>query len=127
MKELAEKRERLKAEIKSLNEQLEAVDDEIFTIVQARVKPEGSTTITQDGVKLTVTVPVTVKWDEDKLREVAHRISAAGDDPENYIKFKPSVSEKDYKTWPDAIQQVFMPARTTKPGKRRIEIKEVAA
>lgn len=126
MQELARQREQIQQQINDLKEQLETVDDQIFTQVKDRIRDEGSTTLEQDGVKLTVTVPVRVSWDEARLKEVANRISAGGDDPENYIKFKPSVSERDFKTWPEAVQKVFMPARTTKAGKRSITIKEVS-
>ena len=125
MQELAKEREALRVQIDSLKAKLEEIDDQIFTQVKDRIRPEGSTTLDQDCVKLTVTVPVRVEWSAAKLKEVANRIAESGDDPEDYIKFKPSVSERDFKTWPEAVQKVFMPARTTKPGKRRIEIKEV--
>jgi hypothetical protein len=125
MRDLVKEREAVLSQINSLNEKLGKIDDNIFSLVQSRIRSEGSTTINHEGVKLTVTIPVRVSWDEAKLREVARLIASNGDDPENYIKFKPSVSERDFKAWPEAVQTVFLPARTIKPGKRKIEIKEV--
>jgi len=124
MQELIEERKQKLQEINQAKERLQEIEDQIFEQLKDQVKDQGSTTVNQDGYKITVTIPMRTTWDETKLKEIAANIKQYGDDPEQYIDFKPQVSEKAYKAWPEQIQKVFEPARTIKPGKRKIEIKE---
>jgi len=123
MQELVKEKQAIQQQVDAMKTRLEEIDEEIFSLVQDRVKPQGSTTIEQDGIKLTVTIPMRVSWDESKLRGIADMIRAANDDPEQYIQYKLSVPESKYKAWPEQIQNLFMPARTVTPGKRKIEVK----
>ncbi len=124
MQQLIEERKQKLQEIDQAKERLQEIEDQIFEQLKDQVKDQGSTTVNQDGYKITVTIPMRTTWDEAKLKEIATNIKQHGDDPEQYIDFKPQVSEKAYKAWPEQIQKVFEPARTIKPGKRKIEIKE---
>lgn len=69
-----------------------------------------------------VTVPKNTSWDQDKLNELSVNLTNMGEDPHEYIDVKASVSESKYKSWPSSLQKMFEPARTTKPGKPKIEI-----
>lgn len=124
MKRLIQERQQTLEEIKILQERVEELEDQIFQQIKDQVKPEGSTTIKQDGYKIVVTFPMRVSWDEELLRQIADRIRDAGDDPEQYIQYKLAVPESKYKAFPGAVRRIFEPARTIKPGKRSIKIEE---
>ncbi len=124
MQDLLAERQETAKKIEELQARLEELNDAIYEKVKDQVKDQGSTTLKQDGYKITVTIPVRPSWDEKKLRQVAETIRQHGDDPEEYITFKPQVSEKKYNAWPEQIQKVFEPARTIKPGKRSIKVEE---
>lgn len=82
----------------------------------------GTANIETDRYKVKVTVSKGVKWDEVVLRNIAEQIREGGQNPEDYIKYKLSVSETDYKKFGDNIQAVFEPARTVEPSKPVIKI-----
>lgn len=82
----------------------------------------GTANIETDRYKVKVVVSKGVKWDEDILRKIAVQIREGGQDPEDFIKYKLSVSETDYKKFGDNIQAVFEPARTIQPSKPVIKI-----
>ena len=124
MQELIEERKQKLQEINQAKERVKEIEDQIFEQLKDQVKEQGSTTVNQDGYKITVTIPMRTTWDEKKLKEISQTIQSHGDDPEQYIQFKPQVSESVYKSWPEQIKKVFEPARTIKPGKRKIEVKE---
>ena len=87
-------------------------------------KDTGAASFAEGGLKVTVTIPKTVKWDNALLTELAAKMRAHGDDPTNYLKLSYGVDERTYKDWPDTIQAAFLPARTVIPGKPKVEIKE---
>lgn len=122
MKELIQERQQMLDQIKTLQSRVEELEDQIFEAVKDQVKSQGSTTIKNNGHKITVTIPMRTSWDEKQLREIAERIKGGGDDPEQYIQYKLSVPESKYKAFPDAVRQIFEPARTIKPGKRSIKV-----
>lgn len=119
-----ERRSALISQIKTLQDELTTVDDAIIAELENKVKPIGSTTVDYEGSRVTVTIPVTVKWDQDKLRDIAERIRTEGDNPESYIDYKLSVKETSYKAWPGKMQKIFVPARTVSIGKTRLEVKQ---
>lgn len=122
MQKIIQERFDLLRQVEQAKARLDELDEQIFNQVKDRVKPQGSTTIKENGFKITVNIPMRTTWDGDKLRSIADSIWQHGDDPDQYITFKPSVSEKAYKAWPEAIRKVFEPARTIKPGKRSIKV-----
>lgn len=124
MNSLIQERQQLLEKIKTLQARVEELEDQIFEAVKDRVKPQGSTTVNLDDHKITVTIPMRPTWDEAKLREIADNIRYHGDDPEQYIKYKLSVPESKYKALPEAVRKIFEPARTLKPGKRKLEVKD---
>lgn len=80
----------------------------------------GTANIETASFKFKTVVSKGVKWDEDVLRQIANQIRSAGQDPETYIKYKLSVSETDFKKFPENIKQAFVPARTVEPSKPKI-------
>lgn len=124
MQKIIQERFDLLRQVEQIKARLEGLDDQIFEQVQDRVKPQGSTTIKENGHKIVVSIPMRTTWDEDKLRSIADNIRQHGDDPEQYIQYKPTVPESKFKAWPEAIRKVFEPARTIKPGKRSIKVEK---
>jgi hypothetical protein len=119
-----EKRSALILQIKALQEEVETIDEKILSELADKVKPQGSTTVEYEGRKVTVTIPMTVKWDQGLLRDIREKIRVGGDNPDEYIEIKYNVKEVAYKNWPETLQKVFIPARTITPGKKRLEVKE---
>lgn len=119
-----EKRSALILQIKALQEEVETIDEKILSELADKVKPQGSTTVEYEGRKVTVTIPMTVKWDQGLLRDIREKIRVGGDNPDEYIETKYNVKEIAYKNWPETLQKVFIPARTIMPGKKRLEVKE---
>jgi len=87
-------------------------------------KDTGAASFVDGGLKVTVTLPKTVKWDNDRLAELAAKMKDCGDDPAQYLKMTYGVDERRYKEWPGTVQAAFLPARTVTTGKPKIEIKE---
>lgn len=127
MQELIKEKQEISTRMEEMKNRLEEIDDEIFSLVQDKVKPQGSTTLEQDGIKITVTIPMRTSWDENKLREIAAKISSHGDNPEDFIQYKLSVPETKYKNFPEPVRNLFEPARTIKPGKKQIKVVEDGA
>lgn len=70
------------------------------------------------------TVPKLVSWDQDLMVGIENKLTSEWDeDPTEYIETKRTVQEKKFSAWPTAIKKLFQPARTTKPGKAKVEIK----
>lgn len=75
-----------------------------------------------------VETPKNVKWDGDEMKTAETKLRYEwNEDPEEYITYKRTVPEATYNAWPTAIQAVFADARSVKPGKRKITIKEKEA
>jgi hypothetical protein len=104
-----------------------AIDGRIAAPIQGAFqrarKDTGTVNLEVDRVAVKVTRGKTVKWDQSLLFAIFKRIQAAGDDPNAYIQAETQykVSENAFKEWPDAVKNVFMPARTVTPGKPKIE------
>ena len=58
-----------------------------------------------------------VDWDQDMLKQLAAKITAAGDDPNLYMEVSFKVQESKYQAWPPVLGVQFEPARTVRPGK----------
>lgn len=72
--------------------------------------------------EIRIEVPKNVAWDQAKLAAAIETIRSWGENPTDYVETKLSVSESSYKAWPPAIRDLFTPARTVKPGKKKFEI-----
>lgn len=72
--------------------------------------------------EIRIEVPNNVAWDQAKLAAAIETIRGWGENPADYIDTKLSVSETSYKAWPPAIRDLFTPARTVKPGKKKFEV-----
>lgn len=81
---------------------------------------------TDGGYEIKITVPKNVAWDQAKLVGAIETIKGWEEDPAEYVDTKLTVSETKYKAWPNAIRDLFTPARTVKPGKPKFEIARAA-
>lgn len=109
---------------RALQGEVEArLKDQIQAAYLREAKDTGTVHIQAEGVAVEVTRPKKVEWDQDDLKAISERISAAGDDPAEYVETNLVVSEKRYVAWPASIQKQFEPARTVKPGNTSIKIK----
>lgn len=112
--------------VKKRDEMKGLLDAEIAKEAAAQLKGNdygcGTATIETALHKIKVTVSKKVKWNESKLHDIKVLIAAANKNPADYIKEKLSVSETDYKKFPDDIQAVFEPARSVEPSAPKIEI-----
>jgi hypothetical protein len=72
--------------------------------------------------EIRIEVPKNVAWDQAKLAAAIETIRGWGENPADYVDTKLSVSETSYKAWPPAIRDLFTPARTIKPGKKKFEV-----
>ena len=79
-------------------------------------KDTGTVNFELEGVEVKAVIKKTVKWDQKVLAAIAERIQLAGDNPHQYMTLEYKVHEKSYTAWPDAIKNVFAPAREVKPG-----------
>lgn len=76
---------------------------------------------TDGGYEIKVTVPKSVAWNQEHLRKAAEIIKGWGENPDDYLDTKLSVSETRYNAYPPAIRDLFTPARTVKPGKPKFD------
>ncbi len=58
-----------------------------------------------------------VDWDQDQLKQLAAKITAAGDDPYLYMEASLKVQESKFQAWPPVLSVQFESARTVRPGK----------
>lgn len=72
--------------------------------------------------EIRIEVPKNVAWDQAKLAAAIETIRGWGENPADYVDTKLSVSETSYNAWPPAIRDLFTPARTVKPGKKKFEV-----
>lgn len=85
----------------------------------------GSASITTLNNKVTLNYPKKVTWDNEKLSDIWDAIIASGQDPQEYIDRKLSVSETRYKNMPSIYRGEFEDARTVEAGNPTFSIKEI--
>lgn len=118
-------------ELEDVQVDLDSIKDNINEVIsgpieQGRLKQgkgNGVFNAIIDGVQVKHDIPKIIAWDQDKLAGVYVKIEASGDDPQDYINIKYNITETKYKAFPDAIKNVFNPARTVKDGKAKITFK----
>ena len=98
-------------------------DTRFQALRQQQDKPFGTVHLDDDGCTVTCDVPKKPEWDQQKLAAVVNQISAAGDDPAEYVDVTYKVAERKFTAWPEHIRQAFTPARVLKAGKATVSIK----
>jgi hypothetical protein len=86
-------------------------------------KDAGTINFNLDGVQVKATIGKTIKWDQNGLREMAKKIQAAGDNPDDYIETKTDykISENRFKNFSEAVKNTFLPFREVKTGSPKYE------
>lgn len=122
----------LKAAATRLEHEAKTILSEAFMaqasdLLKDKPEPYGSVSIDDGNFKISFDFEKKVKWDESKLRDIGADITAnwEGDDPNNYIDVKMSVSETKYKAWPPMLKKVFDPARTVSNGTTKVTLKKL--
>jgi hypothetical protein len=105
----------------------ELVFADLTAIRKLQQKEYGAVNITRDGFRVTETIAKKVKWDQEKLFGVFHKIQSTGDNPFEWMKAEFKVGEKEFGAYPKNIQAVFAPARTVTPSEPKLEFKPVEA
>jgi hypothetical protein len=127
--------ESIKPLLDAVGEQLTEVEKEITALLSADLiairklqeKEFGAVHITRDGFRVTETIAKKVRWDQEQLFGVFHKIQSTGDNPFEWMKAEFKVGEKEYGAYPKNIQAVFAPARTVTPSEPKLEFKSVEA
>lgn len=131
LKKLIQTQEIIKEQIEFQKIELNQTEEAIFDIIekpinQARLqqgKDTGVINLEIEGVEVKHDLPKKVVWEQDEIKQIIIKIKNAGDDPNKYTTVKYSVSEKQFKNFPPAIQTVFMQAREVKTGKAKTTFK----
>jgi hypothetical protein len=90
-------------------------------------KEFGAVHVTRDGYRVTETISKKIRWDQEQLFGVFHKIQSTGDNPFDWMKADFKVGEKEFNAYPKNIQAVFAPARTVTPGDPKLEFKLMEA
>lgn len=130
---LLEIRQSIDDEIAPLKQRREEVQSAIEkrvspSIAKARSelgKTEGIVRAAVDGFEVKSDIPKDIKWDSPKLMTACEKIAELGEDPQQFIDFKLSVSEAKFKVLPKAILALVSDARVMKHGKEKLEITPV--
>ena len=85
-------------------------------------KDTGTVRFDDGAVTVIADLPKRVDWDQAQLAELVERISAAGDDPAEYVDVSFKVPERKYAAWPESIRQNFEPARTVRTGALKVKL-----
>lgn len=134
LKQLLERKAEIEQRLAAVQEELQAVNIDIGHAISEKLvelrslsgKEFGTVHLSLDGYKVTETVPKNVSWDQAKLSDLFDRISAAGDNPRDYMKLKLEVGEKQFESFAPELKNIFAEARTVKPGRPQVSFEEVA-
>jgi hypothetical protein len=85
-------------------------------------KDTGTVRFDDGAVTVIADLPKRVDWDQAQLAGLVERISAAGDDPAEYVDVSFKVPERKYAAWPESIRQTFEPARTVRAGTLKVKL-----
>ena len=133
--EVTNRRAELELALAPILAQVEATDKEIYDLLapdlvairKLQQKEFGAVHVTKDGYRVVETIQKKVRWDQEKLFGVFHKIQATGDNPFEWMKAEWKVGEKEFNAYPKNIQAVFAPARTVTPSEPKLEFKPVEA
>ena len=89
---------------------------------QAEGKDTGTIRFEDDGVTVIAELPKRIDWNQAKLAQIAANIASAGEDPDEFIDTKLSVSERKYGALPESWRKGFEPARTVRTGKPKFRL-----
>lgn len=91
--------------------------DQAQAALRASGRDFGTAHLDEGTVHIKAELPKRVQWDQARLKEIAQRIATAGDNVEDFLDVKLSVSEGRFTNWPPALREQFAAARTVVAGK----------
>lgn len=100
--------------------------DKIAAAFLADGKDTGTVHVAADGFDVEVNRAKKVEWSQTDLAALRDQISAANDNPADYIETTLTVPERKFTAWPESIQSKFADARTVKPGSVSIKMTKAA-
>ncbi len=80
-------------------------------------KDTGTVRLADGDVTVIADLPKKIEWDQAQLTALVERIRSGGEDPADYVATELKVAERAFTAWPEAIRQLFAPARTVRAGK----------
>ena len=80
-------------------------------------KDAGTVRLADGDVTVIADLPKKIEWDQAQLSALVERIRSGGEDPAEYVSTRLEVAERAFTAWPEAIRQLFAPARTVRTGK----------
>lgn len=121
---IEEKIEHYKAEKVKIEEIIESLVGE--SLRRSRLlhgKDTGTVVAMVEGIEIKQNLPKRIVWNQDKMKQIVIKIQESGDDPDQYISVKYSISEKQFRDFPLDIRKFFMQAREVNTGKARLTFK----
>lgn len=103
----------------------ERLKEQIASAFLADGKDTGTVHVLTDGFDVEINRSKKVEWDQSALADLRAQITAANDNPADYIDVTMTVAERKFTAWPEAIQTKFAEARTVKPGSVSVKIAKV--
>lgn len=100
-------------------------EDDIKVQLAVKDEPYGTVNCQVSNYKIKFDRPKRVLWDQSALATLNKQIMEGGENPTDYITVEYSVSEAKYKSWPQAIKDAFIEARTVKDGAISVKVEVV--
>jgi len=133
--EVTNRRAELELALAPILAQVEATDKEIYDLLapdlvairKLQQKEFGAVHVTKDGYRVVETIQKKIRWDQEQLFGVFHKIQSTGDNPFDWMKAEFKVGEKEFGAYPKNIQAVFAPAREVSKGDPKLEFKLMEA
>lgn len=92
---------------------------------QAAGKSTGTVRFEVDGFVVIADLPKRPEYDQAKLKGAVDALRKWGENPDDYVGIEIKVSEVKYNAWPQAVRQLFEPARTLKVGKPSYKLEQI--
>lgn len=102
---------------------LERKQKDVAAALKQKPEPFGAVSQIIGDMKVTITTPKKVEWNQEGLATLYAQIAADPDeDVREYIGVEYKVKEDAYKNWPSNLKETFEPHRTLKSGTVSLKI-----
>jgi len=85
-------------------------------------KDTGTVRLVDGDFTVVADLPKRIDWNQEQLARIAANIADSGEDPDEFIDTKLTVSERKYGALPEAWRKGFEPARTVKTGTLKVTL-----
>lgn len=132
MAQLSAERKQAELVLNTAKERLAEVNTEIAERLadvvkmqrQGNNKPDGSVSFTHGGVRIKATRTPRVSWDQNVMRDGVKQLQDMGEDVNEYVDTKLSITERRWKAWPEGVRKIFDGAREVKLSDEKFEFVE---